>query len=580
MKHFRTVLLILTVLTAGFLFFHRSVPQEKVASAGAGSGLLDDSRAEPTKLIRGGEVADVLWTGRTPAAKRARKIFPDPAWMTPEPILKVGDRITMALFDNAVFEAEISNVTRYPNGAVGMTAQIPGGQGTVYLSYFNGELAASVEVSDGTAFSIERRDGFYYAVEIDRANSDVLEGAEPQMPSVKDAGADVPAPPVALPFNAVPGAPAGSSIIDVMIVYTPAAKSWAATNSGIENVIAGAMQRANTAHTNSDTQVYLNLVHSEEVSYTEQGIYADLNNLTFTGSTNSTLDTVQTLRDQYKADLVCLLEKTDDAGGLGWLLTRTNGSSSHAFCVVRVQQSRSTYTVVHEWGHNMGCGHYKEQTSEPGPTSWQNWSANKWSAGWRWTGTNGVRYCSVMTYESGAYFADGVTNIRVAYFSNPSISYKGVPTGDAVNGDNARTIRSMKSVLANYRKAPDIDYDGIPNEWELQYFGGETNANPNASASNGINTVLETYIAGLNPTNRTSFFRVSTAQPPAAGPGGFVIGWSAVSGRVYSINWTTNLQNSFQPLETNIVWPQTTYTDTVHDAESSSFYKINVRLAP
>lgn len=585
-KNFKTVLLILAVCVVGFLLLRRSAaPQEKAASATVASGLFpagtEACLSKSIPLIRGGAAADIPWTSRTPAAKRVRKIFPDLAWMIPETVLKAGDHIELALFDDAVFKAEISNVTRYPNGGVGMTAHLQ--DGTVYLSYFHGELAASVEVFDGTAFSIECRDGLYYAVEIDRANSDVLEGAEPNVAPVPDEAAETFSALGVMSSSVVTGAPAGSTIIDVIIVYTPAAKSWAATNNGIENVIGGAMQRANTAHTNSDTQVYLNLVHSEEVSYTEQGIYKDLTNLTLVGDAYVALDEVQTLRDQYKADLVCLLEKTDDAGGLGWLLTGTNGSPLYAFCVVRVQQASWTYTAVHEWGHNMGCHHHKKQlpSYEPGPTVWTNWPANMWSAGWRWTGTNGVKYCSVMTYEGGQYFEDGVTNVRVAYFSNPLVSYKGMPVGDAVDGDNARTIRNTRAVISAYREAPDMDYDGLPNTWELQYFGGTTNANPNALASNGVNTVLETYIAGLNPVSPASFFKVNTFELPSVSNDGFVVRWSAVTGRVYGVYWATNLlMNSFQPLATNMVWPQASYTDTAHAAESRSFYKVKVQLAP
>jgi hypothetical protein len=55
-----------------------------------------------------------------------------------------------------------------------------------------------------------------------------------------------------------------------------------------------------------------------------------------------------------------------------------------------------------------------------------------------------------------AFFADGITHTRVPYFSNPSINYLGLPTGDAVDGDNARTLREIKSVVAAYRNAPCV----------------------------------------------------------------------------------------------------------------------------
>lgn len=118
----------------------------------------------------------------------------------------------------------------------------------------------------------------------------------------------------------------------------------------------------------------------------------------------------------------------------------------------------------------------------------------------------------------------------------------------------------------------DEDGDGLPDGWEEQYYGGTTNANPAAIAANGVNTVMEAYIAGLNPTNAASFFTASLTNQ-----NGFVVQWSAASGRVYSVVGTTNLQESFQPLETGILWPQSSWTDTVDRTER--FYKVDVQLA-
>ncbi|MFA7256119.1 MAG: M12 family metallo-peptidase [Kiritimatiellales bacterium] len=538
----------------------------------------------PVALIRGGEETDVQWTSRTPAAKRVRKIFPDPSWMTPDPVLKAGDRIELVLFDDAIFDAQISNVTRYPNGGVGMTAHLSNGMGTVYLSYCDGALRASVEVMGGADYAIyyKPEQNTHYAIEVDSANTIVLEGAEPRFPDVT---ADLlPGADAVASGDIVEDAPSGSTIIDVMVVYTPAALSYEGSEANMNDNIALAMQKANETHTNSDTQVYLNLVHSTEVDYYESGtnFSLDLDYLTDIG--DGYLEEVQVLRDTYKADLVCLFESNSVSGGLGWLLTTTSGNQSHAFCLARVQQTSWTYTMVHEWGHNMGCSHSKTQTAEP-------WTGKlySYSAGWQWEDTMSpatIGYCSVMTYEN---FDDDLENgyeyKRVGYFSNPANYYVGNSTnatGDVSNGNNALTIRNMKTVLANYRKAPDVDYDGLPNEWELLYFGGETNANPVATASNGVNTVLDTYIAGISPVDPAAFFKINSFQTPVAASNGFVVGWDATNGRIYSVYRATNLLSStnFQPLATNIVWPQSSYTDTVHAAESRSFYKINVQLAP
>ncbi len=115
----------------------------------------------------------------------------------------------------------------------------------------------------------------------------------------------------------------------------------------------------------------------------------------------------------------------------------------------------------------------------------------------------------------------------------------------------------------------DTDSDGLPDWWETQYFGGATNANPTATASNGVNTVEQTYIAGLDPTDPESRFIISTIDP---------LQWNTASGRVYNIYWTSNLLSSFQTLESNVPWTGNVFTDSTHSAEKQGFYKIDVRL--
>ena len=249
--------------------------------------------------------------------------------------------------------------------------------------------------------------------------------------------------------------------IDVMIVYTPAAANWAATNEGnINNTIAVAMDKANLVSSNSDLGISYNLVYSGEVEYTESdSSQTDIERLR--GKTDGYMDEVHDLRNDYAADLVALLTLTDDVGGLGYLLNDRYGREDLGFSLTRVQQASWTYTLIHEIGHNMGAHHHKDQNVQPGPTEWSNWSENQWSAGWRWQGNDNNYYCSVMTYESGDYFPDGITHTQVPYFSNPNISHQGKPTGDAVDGDNARTLREVKHYVAAYRDPASLTVSQI-----------------------------------------------------------------------------------------------------------------------
>lgn len=117
----------------------------------------------------------------------------------------------------------------------------------------------------------------------------------------------------------------------------------------------------------------------------------------------------------------------------------------------------------------------------------------------------------------------------------------------------------------------DSDGDGLPDWWEAQYYGGLTNAVASAMAANGINTVLDAYVAGIDPTKPDAGFWVGQLEP-------HVLNWPAVSGRVYSVYWTSNLLHDFTLLESNILWSTGCYTDETYNAEDCGFYKIDVRL--
>ena len=124
---------------------------------------------------------------------------------------------------------------------------------------------------------------------------------------------------------------------------------------------------------------------------------------------------------------------------------------------------------------------------------------------------------------------------------------------------------------------PDTDGDGIPDDWETTYFGGPTNANASALAANGVNTIMESFIAGLNPNNPDSVFEVHGSTQASGNQS--VLTWTpSVTGRVYAISWTTNLHNQFTPLVTNLPGPQTTYTTTVHTLHPSTYFRIEVRM--
>lgn len=117
------------------------------------------------------------------------------------------------------------------------------------------------------------------------------------------------------------------------------------------------------------------------------------------------------------------------------------------------------------------------------------------------------------------------------------------------------------------------DYD----DWLVTHYG-TTSVDDSAMCSNGINSILEAYVIGLDPNAPNARFVITDMGSQVDYP---VLSWSGVSGRWYNVYWSSNLLDGdagFQLLQSNIQWMAHSFTDTVHDAEFSGFYRIEVNL--
>ncbi|GEM_PF-2177242 len=248
------------------------------------------------------------------------------------------------------------------------------------------------------------------------------------------------------------------AVINVLVVYTPAFASE--FGGGVNSKIAEQMANANIAVENSNTNMEFALVHTSEVDYEESGnAERDITRLTaspyfnpFGDEYDGYLEEVHYLREEYSADLVAMFCKHIGGmpGGLAWMLIDEKGSPEIGFSIsyfTRDAVGGGPYVHAHEMGHNMGLHHSRNQSAEAAP---EEGGVFEYSTGWRWE-SGGNEYVSVMTYPEGAE--------QVPYFSNPDINHHGVPTGSYdeddphAPADNARTIREMKHIIANYMGA-------------------------------------------------------------------------------------------------------------------------------
>ncbi len=232
------------------------------------------------------------------------------------------------------------------------------------------------------------------------------------------------------------------TVVDVLVVYTPAALAFHGTDAGMLAHIQANVAATNDAFARSGAIGQIRLVGTQLVSYVESSSYVDdLNRLTNTS--DGIMDQVHTLRNTVGADLVCLLRRGVDSslrGGLAWQPLSTAGEANRGFSVVQTEAALATLTFAHELGHNLGLGHARGDSQATGIFSD--------SLGYRFNGLSGTQFRTIMA-ASGS-------GTRISHFSNPEISFDGAATGvgppSAANSANAaRTMSIMMPAIAGFR---------------------------------------------------------------------------------------------------------------------------------
>ena len=124
--------------------------------------------------------------------------------------------------------------------------------------------------------------------------------------------------------------------------------------------------------------------------------------------------------------------------------------------------------------------------------------------------------------------------------------------------------------------AADVNGNGIPDWWEIWYFGSTSgfNASDDSDGDGMIN--WQEFVAGTSPTNSGSLLKVTSAGAPAP-TNGYVIVWPSVQGRLYTIERSVALP-TFTPLATDIVATplKNSYTDVVGGG-GPYFYRVRVQ---
>ena len=144
-------------------------------------------------------------------------------------------------------------------------------------------------------------------------------------------------------------------VIDILVVYTSAAKEAAGGEANIEAQIDLMVAETNTAFRDSGANLRLRLVHVEELDYVETPDTPDFIRLVSPGDGH--LDEVQALRAASGADLVHLIERWGAHGRLIYCGFASVGGAYATTMLNPAQFACGSRIFAHEVGHNLGLWH-------------------------------------------------------------------------------------------------------------------------------------------------------------------------------------------------------------------------------
>lgn len=224
------------------------------------------------------------------------------------------------------------------------------------------------------------------------------------------------------------GKTAAVSTITAIVAYSRAAASH--YHDIRKDLIDLSIAEANLSFMRSGIEnVRLEVVHSYETSYVEQGSHFD-HMYRFAEKGDGYADEIHGLREKYHADIAVMI--VDDANGCG-LSAGVAPSAERAFAVVHHGCAATTYSLAHEIGHIIGARHDigYDDSATPYPYGHGYVNARKWR--------------TMMSYEQSC---DGCPRLPV--WSSPDRKVQNEAAGTEIT-NNARVIREGAARVAAFR---------------------------------------------------------------------------------------------------------------------------------
>ena len=231
------------------------------------------------------------------------------------------------------------------------------------------------------------------------------------------------------------------NIIDLLWVYTPEALQYWGSKDVVDAKCAEAVADANLTFANTELPFSVRTVGIQLTDYVEPAEgYEYLGHLQ--DPSDGYMDEVHAIRDEVAADIVVLI--TVVGCGVAYVAA---GNPDYAFQQCSVVCWPSAFR--HELGHNLGSQHYVNDS----------YGYFSWSSGHR------------LTPEGGTEIGTAMGGNNIPYYSNPRVTYGGVPTGVAPGpdeeADNYLAFLATVPMAAAFRCSGDCNGNGIDDATEL-----------------------------------------------------------------------------------------------------------------
>jgi hypothetical protein len=193
------------------------------------------------------------------------------------------------------------------------------------------------------------------------------------------------------------------------------------------------------------------------------------------------------------------------------------------------------------------------------------------------TGDSITKYEWDLTHDDVPDLATNAASVRVVY-PTPGQYYVGLRVTDQGAFNGGTNLVSEWAYTTVTVLPPDTDGDGMPDAWELQYFGNVTTASASSDWDGDHLPDLYEYLAGTDPTNGLSVLKINRTWKTATNS--VTVQWQSQTSHAYRVLRSTNLlvNPPFGVIQTGIpgLPGDTPYTDTNLPSARTFYYRVEL----